>query len=389
MPANPNKIDYSGGLPTGFESFQIIEDPRTGGNKKHHFGEVLFMVVTATLCGMDGFADIEDFCNEDIEWFRKWVELPNGVPRAQTFSNIFALIDPELFNRCLVEHLSTLYLALAAQVIAVDGKSLRGSSELSKGMDHAVSAWAADAGVTIAQEYVSEKSNEITAIPRLLDQLDLEGHIVTIDAMGTQVHIAQQIVDAGADYILALKGNQGDSHKEVIDYFDMALRHFDLSKASGWTVDQDTEKAHGRHTTRTVLSASNLDTLDSGVRQRWPELKSLVVVETDTTEIPSGRKRKRERRYYLSSVEGDAKLFQRAIRQHWSIENNCHWVLDTCFREDHNQTRSGNAAKNLGAVRRIVLNILKEDPGVTGSLRAKRRRALMNYSYRERVLSLA
>lgn len=389
MPRNPDKIDYSCGLPKGFESFLIIEDPRTGENKKHHFGEVLFMVVTGVLCGMNGFAEIEEFCNEDIEWFKKWIKLPNGVPRAQTFSNLFCLIDPELFNRCLIEHLHSLFSSLSSQVIAVDGKALRGSHELSKGMEHAVSAWAADTGVTLAQEFVSKKTNEITAIPKLLSQLDLKGHIVTIDAMGTHVHIAQQIVDAEADYILALKGNQGNSHKEVIDYFDIALRHLDLKKAKGWSTSQETEKAHGRHTTRTVLSATNLISMDAEIRERWPKLKSLVVVETDTTIVTTGKKRKRERRYYLSSAEGDAQLFQKAIRQHWSIENQCHWVLDTCFREDHNQTSKENAAKNLGAVRRIVLNILKEDPGVKGSLPIKRLRALMNHTYRERLLSLA
>lgn len=160
MPINPDKIDYSGGLPTNFEAFLVIEDPRTGGNKKHHFGEIIFMVVTATLCGMNGFAEIEEFCNEDIEWFQKWITLPNGIPRAQTFSNVFQIIDPDHFNACLIEHLSGLSPALVSQIIAVDGKCLRGSHELSKNPDHAVSAWAADAGVTLAQEFVTEKSNE-------------------------------------------------------------------------------------------------------------------------------------------------------------------------------------------------------------------------------------
>jgi len=389
MARNPNKIDYSGGLPDGFQSFLVIEDPRTGGNKRHHFGEVLFMVVTGVLCGMNGFADIEEFCNEDIEWFKKWIELPNGVPRAQTFSNIFALIEPDQFNRCLVEHLSTLYLALAAQIIAVDGKALRGSHELGKGMDHAVSAWAAEAGVTLAQQFVDHKSNEITAIPKLLAQLDLKGHIVTLDAMGTQVNIAQQIIEAEAGYILALKGNQGDAHKEVIDHFEIALRHLDLKKAKGWSTSQETEKAHGRHTTRTVLSTKNLTSLDPEMRARWAGLTSLVVVETETKIIATGKQRKRERRYYLSSLDAKAEFFQKAIRQHWSIENQCHWVLDTCFREDHNQTSTAHAAKNLGTVRRIVLNILKEDSGQKGSLPAKRRRALMNRTYRERLLTLS
>lgn len=389
MARNPDKIDYSGGLPQGFESFTVIEDPRTGGNKKHHFGEVLFMVVTGALCGMNGFADIEEFCNEDLEWFEKWVELPHGIPRAQTFSNIFALIDPEQFNRCLIEHLGTLYLALAAQIIAVDGKALRGSHELKKGMDHAVSAWAADTGVTLAQEFVRDKSNEITAIPKLLAQLELKDHTVTIDAMGTHVSIAQQIIDANAHYILALKGNQGNSHKEVVDHFDIALRHLDLKKAEGWSCHQESEKSHGRHTIRTVLSTTNLVSLDPEIKNRWPGLASLIAVETETTEVATGKKRKKERRYYLSSRDDQAEYYQKAIRQHWSIENNCHWVLDTCFKEDHNQTCKANAAKNLGTVRRIVLNILKEDPGIKGSLPAKRRRALMNRTYRERLLSLA
>ena len=388
MARNPHKIDYSGGLPDGFQSFLVIEDPRTGGNKRHHFGEVLFMVVTGVLCGMNGFADIEEFCNEDIDWFKKWIDLPNGVPRAQTFSNIFALIEPDQFNRCLVEHLSTLHLALAAQMIAVDGKALRGSHELGKGMDHAVSAWAADAGVTLAQQFVDHKSNEITAIPKLLAQLDLKGHTVTLDAMGTQVNVAQQIIEAEAGYILALKGNQGDTHKEVIDHFEIALRHLNLKKAKGWSISQETQKAHGRHTTRSVLSTTNLTSLDPKMRARWAGLTSLVVVETETKIIATGKQRKRERRYYLSSVNGKAEFFQKAIRQHWSIENQCHWVLDTCFREDHNQTSTAHAAKNLGTVRRIVLNILKEDPGQKGSLPAKRRRALMNRTYRERLLTL-
>ena len=203
------------------------------------------MAVTAMLCGMNGFAEIEEFCNEDIEWLKKWITLPNDIPRAQTFSNIFQAIDPDQFSQCLVEHLQTLWLALASQVIAVDGKALRGSHELNKNADHAVSAWAADTGMTLAQEFVTEKSNEITAIPKLLEKLDLKGHIVTIDAMGTHTHIAQLIVDKEADYILALKGNQGNSHKEVMDHFEIALRHLDLKKAKGWTISQDTKKRTG------------------------------------------------------------------------------------------------------------------------------------------------
>ena len=387
MPRNPAKTDYSGGLPDNLPSFQIIEDPRTTGNTRHHFGEVLFICVTGILCGMNGFAEIEDFAKLQRDWFKKWISLPNGVPRAQTLSNIFQLIDPGQFQDCLLKHVRGLLPGLQAQVIAIDGKALRGSNELLKGAVHAVSAWAADSGVTLAQEFVGEKSNEITALPRLLEMLDLEGHVVTTDAMGTQTAVAGQIIAQGGDYALALKGNQGNTHKEVIDHFDFALRQLDLGTARGWSHHtQPPEKAHGRLTERTVLSTSNLATLDADIAGRWPGLKSLVVVETRTTIIATGKRRKRERRYYLSSLEVKADEFQKIIRKHWSIENNCHWVLDVVFREDANQTRKGNAPKNFGTLLRIVLNILKQDTILTGSLAKKRRHAAHDIDYREALL---
>jgi len=389
MPRNPNKIDYTGGLPESFCSFEIIEDPRTGGNRKHHFGAVLFICTTGLLCGMNSFADIEDFAKLQRNWLEKWVELPNGVPRAQTFSNIFQLIDPELFNRCLIAHLGTMNSELRARIIAVDGKQLRGSHELLKGAAHAVSAWSAQEGVTLAQKFVSEKSNEITALPALLEMLDLEGSVVTLDAMGTQRAIAEQIIEQKGDYLLALKGNQGDTHKEVVDHFDFALRQLDLNQAEGWSHYREVDKSHGRHTVRTVLAATRLDGFDADLRARWRGLKSLVVVECETTDLSTGKKRKRERRYYLSSLEADAERFGYLIRSHWSIENQCHWVLDVVFGEDHNRIRRKNAPKNFGTLLRIVLNILKNDQTLKGSLPKKRRHALLDMAYREKLLSLA
>lgn len=387
MPINPNKTDYTGGLPEGFSSFQVIEDPRTTGNTRHHFGEVLFICVTGVLSGMNGFAEIEDFTKLQRDWFSKWVTLPNGIPRAQTLSNIFQLIDPGQFQRCLIEHVSGLLPEIQEQVIAIDGKALRGSNELLKGAVHAVSAWAVDSGVTLAQEFVGDKSNEITALPKLLKMLDLKGLIVTTDAMGTQTAVAGQIIAQGGDYTLALKGNQGNTHKEVIDHFDFALRQLDLRKAKGWSHHcQAPEKAHDRLTTRTVLCTSNLESLDADIRERWSGLKSVVAVETETTVISTGKKRKRERRYYLSSLDLKAEDFQRIIRKHWSIENNCHWVLDVVFREDANQTRKANAPKNFGTLLRIVLNILKQDTRLKGSLAKKRRHAAHDIDYREALL---
>ena len=388
MPRNPNKIDYSGGLPHSIQAFNVIEDPRTGGNKKHHFGEVLFICVVGLLCGMNTFSDIEDFAELQRDWFAKWLKLPNGIPRSQTFKNIFALIDPNQFALCLANHLQDLSPKLASQVIAVDGKTLRGSSTLNEDAAHVVSAWAAEEGLTLAREFVSNKSNEITAIPKLLEQMDVKGHTVTIDAMGTQVDIAQSIIDKGGDYILALKGNQGNLHKEVIDHIDFSLRQLDITKAKGWTSASETEKSHGRVTTRSIVASCNLETLDSDLRARWPKLKTIIVVENETFEPSSGKNRKPERRYYISSLNEGAEELLKKIRLHWSIENQCHWVLDVVFREDHNQT-SGAAAKNFGSLRRIALNILKSDTIIKGSLPKKRRHACLNQDYREKLLSLA
>lgn len=389
MPRNPNNIDYSGGLPDGFEAFEILEDPRTGHHKKHHFGEILFMAVSATLCGMNNFEEIEDFCENQTEWLRKWNTLPNGVPRAQTFRNIFILICPKRFNECLRAHLGVLSPRLREQIIALDGKSLRGSHTLKQGPVHVVSAWASEQRLTICQDHVRNKQNEIAAMGRILDQLDLEGHTVTIDAMGTQREFARKITSKKGNYLFALKGNQGRLHKEAIDHFHFALRHQRLRTAKGWSLHQDHQKGHDRDTLCSIVATDRLDWMDSEIRDQWAGLRTLIVVENDTVECSTGRQRRRERRYYLSSLPADAQQLRESIRAHWSIENNCHWSLDTCFKEDANQTASGNTAKNLGTVRRIVLNILNDDTGTVKTLPKKRFQALMNIAYRERLLSLA
>ena len=389
MPRNPDKIDYSGGLPAGFESFQILEDPRTGNHKKHHFGEVLFMVVTGTLCGMNNFAEIEDFCELQLEWLSKWIKIPHGIPTAQTFANIFAVIDPNHFNECLRTHLATISKPLRDEIIAIDGKSLRGSHTVKQGPVHVVSAWAAKQRLTLCQDHVPKKKNEIWAMEKILELLDLEGHTVTIDAMGAQRSFAETIIAKNANYLFALKGNQGSLHKEAIDHFHIALSHLKLESATGWSIHQDYETDHGRKTLCSIVATDRLDWMDPGIRSRWAGLKSLIVVENQTTEKASGQRRRPEKRYYLSSLPADAKELRETIRAHWKIENNCHWQLDTSFREDANQTRAGNAAKNLATVRRIVLNLLNQDSSTIKSLPKKRRQALLNYTYRESILSLA
>jgi predicted transposase YbfD/YdcC len=388
MPRNPDKTDCSGGLPEGMSAFAVIEDPRAGNHKLHHFGEVLFMAVTATLCGMNGFAEIRQFCELQADWLKRWIRLPHGVPSAQAFSNLFALIDPDRFTRCLSTHIGTLCPGLQRRIIAIDGKSLRGSHGLGVNGSHAVSAWAADAGVTLAQTFVEEKSNELTAIPRLLEMLALEGSVVTIDAAGAHTDIAEKIVDEGGHYILALKGNQGNLHEEVADQFHFADRQLDPATSPGWSRHESVSKANGRITRRVVTATTDLQWIEPGLRGKWKGLASVVWVRTETTSMDDPTLR-RETRYYISGLRAEAAEFGALIRLHWSIENQCHWVLDTAFREDHNRTRSGHAAKNLGSLRRIVLNLIKLDTSTKDSVPKKRLRALLDTNYRQQILSLA
>ncbi len=388
MPRNPNKIDYSEGLPNGFERFAIIEDPRTGGNKRHHFGELLFIAISALVCGVQSFSGMIEFAHLYEDWLKKWIKLPNGIPVAQTLTNLFSILDNEKFSRCVVEHIQFIYPELAKQLIAVDGKSLRGSGFESSELDHCVSAWAADTGVTLALEFVQQKSNEIPAIPKLLEQLEIKGHVVSVDAMGTQTAIATKIKEKEADYLMALKRNQGSLHDEVIDQFHFAKTQIQREKSKRWDIHEHVEKSNGRVSTRRVAVTNDLDWMQSSIRKRWNGLSSLIAVELESYHIAK-KKTTKQTRFYISSLDSSAEEFNKLIRQHWSIENGCHWVLDTLYREDHSQVRAKNAAKNFAILRRIALNLLKIDTSVKKSLPMKQMRAMANETYRERILSLA
>ena len=230
MSRNPDKIDYSRGFSKGFETFEEIQDTRNGGNTKHHFGEVIFMAFVCIVCGVKSYELMEEFCEIRKKWFQKWLTLPNGVPSYNTFSRIMEALDPVLFSQCIITHLDQGGVDVQGDQIAIDGKALRGSRTKEDRHIHAVSAWACERGLTLAQSFVDEKSNEITAIPKLLKMLNLQGAVVTIDAMGTQREIAEPIVDAGADYILCAKGNQETLHNEIIDHFDFAKRQLGAGK---------------------------------------------------------------------------------------------------------------------------------------------------------------
>ena len=392
MPRNPNKTDYSQGFPEGFQAFASIADPRTGGRTLHHFGEILFMALAAILCGARSYELMEEFSELSEDWLRKWLKLPNGIPCANTFSRVFQAIEPAAFTHCIAAHLKLLGFETAAGQIAIDGKALRGSRSGESTHVHVVSAWACEAGVTLAQTFVGDKTNEITAIPELLAMLNLTGAVVTIDAMGTQRAIARDIVDRGGDYVLALKGNQSGLHNEVRDQFDFLLRQLSATKLDPdrWSVAQTKESGHDRSETRSVVVCHDLSWMDADLRGEWHGLGSVVMVHRHT--LVGGGKTRSESSYYISSLQ-DIRAAEMLgyIRGHWGIENRCHWVLDAIYREDHNQTRDRQAAANQATLRRIALNAHNRMPYEgkrPKSLPKRELRALTDKSYLEKLLSL-
>ena len=394
MPRNPNKIDYSGGFPPFFNSFSSLSDPRTGGNTLHHFGSIIFMTYTCIICGVSKYDLMEEFCDANEAWFARWIDLPNGTPCGNTFARVFESIDPESFAHCIVTHLESIQYQHKPQQIAIDGKALRGSKTAESRHIHAVSAWACESGITLSQTFVSDKSNEITAIPALLDLLNIEGCVISIDAMGTQSKITDLIVDKKADYLLSVKGNQKELHEEVKDHFEYALKQLSGKKLDpvNWSLDQTIELSRGRDETRQTLVCHNLDWMQKSIRQKWKNLECIIMVYRHTI-LEDGSIRQ-DASYYMSSLkEVRAPEVQRYIRGHWAIENNCHWVIDTIFREDANEVTNRNSAKNLSTMRRIALNTLKNAPEISrkkapASMTKKQLRAAQDIDYREQCLSI-
>ncbi len=392
MPRNPDKTDYSQGFPEGFEIFTSIRDTRNGGNTRHHFGEILFIAFAAVLCGVRSYELMEEFGELHEEWLRKWLKLPHGVPSYNTFSRVFQAIRPEAFASCIAAHLARIGFAMEGGQIAIDGKALRGSRSGETTHLHAVSAWACEAGITLAQAFVGEKTNEITAIPELLEMLNLKGTVVTIDAMGTQRAIASKIVDAGGDYVLNVKGNQGRLHEEIQDQFAFALRQLDPAKLDSqrWSFAATKDSGHDRGETRQIMVCHDLDWMDPTIRSEWKGLACIIMVYRHT--LLGGGKTRSETSYYMSSLQGVRALEMLGyIRGHWSIENRCHWMLDAIYREDHNQTRDRNSAANHSTLRRIALNAhnrMQSEGKKRNSLPKREMRAATDPAYLEKLLSL-
>jgi predicted transposase YbfD/YdcC len=351
--------------------FQELEDPRSTINQRHPLSSVLVIALLAVLAGAGGPTAIARWAAFKEELLLPVLDLPNGVPRKDVFRRVLMALKPAAFQACFANWLRSLRAEAVAEtgveqpVLAVDGKTLRRSHDRDNGLGalHSVSVWASEYGLSLGQVACAEKSNEITAIPELLKLVDIKGAIITIDAMGTQKAIAEQVVDGGGDYVLALKGNQGTLHQAVIDHIDEQLEG-DLAGAQEHVTR---ETGHGREEERTYLQLPAPEALPGFTL--WEELKTIGVV---TSCCLRDGKETIEVRYYLSSLGMDVKRFARAVRGHWSIENTCHWSLDMTFREDDSRLRERHLRENFAWLNRFALSLLKQHPG-RQSLVMKRR----------------
>jgi predicted transposase YbfD/YdcC len=362
--------------------FAEMSDPRVERTRDHLLSDLLALAICGVIGGADSWVEIEEFGKAKAEWFRSFLRLPHGIPSHDTFGRVFARLDPEEFQACFINWVQSLTQALPGEIIAVDGKQLRRSFDRAsnKAAIHLVSAWANTQRLVLGQRKVAEKSNEITAIPALLRVLELAGCIVTIDAMGCQKEIAAQIVEQKADYILALKGNQGTLHEEVRMYFETA-RHFNF-KQIAHSSHAEVEGDHGRIETRRCWVVKTLDWLTT--KAEWKGLRSLVMVEA-TREV--GAEVSVETRYYISSLVAEAAQFNGAVRGHWGIENRLHWVLDVAFDEDHCRIRKAHAPQNFAILRHVALNLLRQERTKKIGIKAKRLIAAANTSYLAKVLN--
>jgi predicted transposase YbfD/YdcC len=364
------------------DHFAALSDPRVERSQGHPLLSIVGVALCAILGGADDWVAVERFGNAKLDWFRRFLELPNGIPSHDTFGRVFARLDPAQFEACFRDWVAAVTARLPG-LVAIDGKTLRGSRDDANGVKalHVVSAWAAQARLTLGLVAVDDKSNEITAIPKLLQILDLEGALVSIDAMGCQKDIAAQIRLQKADYLLAVKQNQERLFQDV-----QAI-HLDFANDSEgyrYTSAESSDCGHGRQEWRGVYVFEQLE----GIRDRelWRDLAVVIVVLRERQvkgEISN------EAHYYVSSRKADAKAFLDAVREHWGIENSCHWILDVCFSEDDCRSREGHSAQNLACLRRMALSMLKSANGPKCGTRNRRLTAGWDTTFLEQVLCSA
>lgn len=363
--------------------FGTLEDPRVSYLVEHRLLDIIGLTICAVICGADSWVEIEAYGHSKADWLKGFLALPNGIPSHDTIGRLFSMLDPGELQGCFIRWIESIAELSAGEVVAIDGKCVRRSYDNSKGKGaiHMVSAWASQNRLVLGQVKVDSKSNEITAIPKLLEVLDLQGCIVTIDAMGAQTAIAEQIVEQKADYILSLKGNQGDLHQDVKQLFDWAsqTQFKDIPHEYHQTLD----KGHGRIEIRRHYLMGSVEYLLNV--ERWKGLKRIGMIESERR--IEGKPTTIERRYYLLSLNGDVKRFSLAARNHWGIENQLHWCLDVAFDEDQSRIRSGHAPENMTLIRKIALNLLTRESSVKVGKKAKRLKAGWDNDYLLKVLN--
>ena len=361
--------------------FGDLPDPRVRRTRRHALMDILVITLCGVICGADDWVAIARFGRAKRKWFRSFLALPHGIPSHDTFGRVFAALDPDAFKTAFLAWAQTLATLLPGDVVAIDGKTLRRTFDTAadKAAIHMVSAWATAQGLCLGQVKTDAKSNEITAIPKLLEMLALAGRIVTIDAMGCQREIARTIHAKGGDYVLSLKGNQTQLHDDIRAFFaDAQTRAFrDLPHTTAETVDGD----HGRIEVRRAWATDEIAWLAD--RPRWAALRSVLRVDSERT---VGDRTTRETRFFLSSLPPDAAHLARVVRSHWAIENSLHWVLDVAMHQDHTRIRTGQAPENLAILHHIALNLLKQDRTEKLGIKNKRLAAGWDHDYLLRLI---
>lgn len=368
--------------------FADLPDPRIERTKRHQLLDIIAISVCAVLAGADSFVDIEQYGQARQDWFATFLALPGGIPSHDTFGRVFARLDPVAFEDCFLAWVQAILPRAAGEIVAIDGKVVRRSHD--RGAERPpidlVSAWATESRLVLGQLAVDAQSNEIPAVPALLALLDVSGAVVTLDALHCQTETATTIRAGGADYVLALKGNQPLAHDAVETFFAEAIREDWRGVAHAHLVSEDA--GHGRIETRRYWTTSDAELLAylNPDGQSWPDLRCVGMVERVRT---AAGHTSRETSYYLSSLDGAVSAFAAAVRGHWGIENTQHWVLDMAFREDESRVRVGHAAENLAILRRIALNLIRLDRRRKGSVHTKRLKAGWDHDYLLHLLSLS
>lgn len=362
--------------------FASLEDPRDMRGKEHLLLDIITIALCAVMSGAEGWEDMAEYGRAKQDWLSTFLSLPNGIPCADTFRRVFARLDPEQMQRCFVSWVNAIRELLGAEVVGIDGKTLRHSDDkgCGKAAIHMVSAWASANRLVLGQCKVDDKSNEITAIPALLSVLEITGCIVTIDAMGCQRDIASAILARGADYVLALKGNQGSLFEDVQWLFQQAQASEFEGVAHSFA--QSIDIGHGRTETRRCWTLSDLGYLTQA--PRWAGLQTIVMVQSERRYQGQTTT---ENRFFISSLPSQAALVMNAVRTHWSIENSLHWVLDVSFHEDASRIRRDFAPQNMALLRHLALNLLSQDSSSKRGIAARRKRAAWDHTYLIKLLT--